>query len=220
MIPLRDSHPSSTTPFVTMFIIAVNVLVFLFQVSLDEFSLNDFVHSYAVVPAHLQMSTLLTSMFLHGGWMHLIGNMWFLWIFGDNVEDILGHGQYLAFYLVCGVTAALVQLPFMVGSEIPLLGASGAIAGVMGAYIIKFPHSSITTLIPIGFLFVREIPAVWMLGYWMLLQLVSGVMGLSHSSDTGGVAFFAHVGGFIMGVVLIKVLRTQDRYFKDPEYRW
>lgn len=138
MIPLRDTQPSRSTPVVTVAIIAVNVLLFLYQVSLDRFSLNHFIMEYGVVPDRLHYSSLLTSMFLHGGWMHLIGNMWFLWIFGDNVEDILGHGKYLVFYLLAGVVAALAQVLFSLGSRVPMVGASGAIAGVMGAYLVKF----------------------------------------------------------------------------------
>jgi membrane associated rhomboid family serine protease len=220
MIPLRDSHPSNSTPIVTFLLIAVNVMVFLFEFSLDEFSLNEFIRTYAIVPADLHYSSLVTSMFLHGGWMHLIGNMWFLWIFGDNVEDILGPVKYLAFYLATGLAAAFAQLLVNGNSMVPILGASGAIAGVMGAYIIKFPHSSITTLIPIGFLFIREIPAGWMLGYWMVIQLFSGVMDLGRAADTGGVAFFAHAGGFVAGIALIKLLPVKDRYFSRPQYRW
>jgi membrane associated rhomboid family serine protease len=220
MIPLRDSHPSNHTPVVTFVLIAINVLSFLFQVSLDEFSANEFIHTWAIVPAHLNYLSVVTSMFLHGGWMHLIGNMWFLWIFGDNIEDILGPVKYLLFYLVSGVAAALAQVALHPGSEIPILGASGAIAGVMGAYLVKFPRASITTLIPIGFLIVRDIPAVWMLGYWLAIQVFSGVAGLGQSMDTGGVAFFAHIGGFVAGAVLIKLITTPSRYATRPQYRW
>jgi membrane associated rhomboid family serine protease len=220
MIPLRDSHPSHRVPVVTFAIIAINVLIFFYQNSLDEFSMNEFLHTWAIVPAHLNYVTIVSSMFLHGGWMHLIGNMWFLWIFGDNVEDILGSFQYLLFYLASGILAALAQLPFNGGSEIPILGASGAIAGVMGAYMVKFPKSSITTLIPIGFFFIRDIPAVWMLGYWMAIQVVSGLFDLGRAMNTGGVAFFAHVGGFVAGVVLIKLMKTNELYFTRPQHRW
>jgi membrane associated rhomboid family serine protease len=221
MIPLRDSHPSNHTPIVTFILIAVNSLIFLYQVSLGEFEMNEFIHTYAIVPAKLQYGSMVTSMFLHGGWMHLIGNMWFLWIFGDNVEDILGPFKYLLFYLACGVLAAMAQLPFNAGSQIPILGASGAIAGVMGAYLVKFRHSQITTLIPLGFIFLtRDIPATFMIGYWIVLQVISGVLDLGRAMDTGGVAFFAHVGGFVAGLVLIQLVHSNNRYFNRQQYRW
>src|SRR3954447_2266394 len=137
MIPLRDTQPSNTFPAVTLVIIVVNVLIFLFQWSLEPYYLNYFIARYGLVPDTLRPMNLVTSMFLHGGWMHLIGNMWFLWIYGDNVEDVLGHGKYLAFYLLCGVMAALAQYAIQPYSRVPMLGASGAIAGVMGAYLIK-----------------------------------------------------------------------------------
>ena len=171
MFPLRDTQPSYSTPVVTMLLIVVNVLVFLYEFSLDEYSRNDFIGHYGLIPARLHISAFLTSMFLHGGWMHLIGNMWFLWIFGDNVEDMLGHGKYLVFYLLCGVAAALAQVVFNPDSRVPMVGASGAIAGVMGAYLIKFPHSRIVTLVIIFIFFTTvEMPAVLMLVYWFVIQ--------------------------------------------------
>jgi membrane associated rhomboid family serine protease len=161
-------------------------------------------------------------MFLHGGWMHLIGNMWFLWIYGDNVEDVLGHVKYLGFYLACGVAAGLVHLLFNAGSRLPTVGASGAIAGVMGAYLIKFPHSKILTLVPIFIFFTTfELPATWILVYWFVLQLFSGFgeIGYSHLSQ-GGTAWFAHIGGFLTGIVLIKIMKTRERYDWRPHLRW
>jgi membrane associated rhomboid family serine protease len=221
MIPLRDSRPSSTPPVVTVFLIAANVLVFLYMVSLDAYSQNAFIREYAVIPARLRMSTLITSMFLHGGWMHLIGNMWFLWIFGDNVEDVLGHWKYLAFYLLCGVIAALTQYAISPDSRIPTLGASGAIAGVMGAYLVKFPHSRILTLVPFFFIFTTEIPAVVILVYWFVLQFVSGVGSIGYSNvSQGGVAFFAHVGGFIAGMILVNLMGTRERYGRRRDLNW
>jgi membrane associated rhomboid family serine protease len=222
MIPLRDTRPSNSTPVMTVFIIAVNVLVFLYMLSLDPYSQNAFIRQYAVVPARLHLSTLVTSMFLHGGWMHIIGNMWFLWIYGDNVEDVLGHGKYLVFYLLCGVIAALTQYAISPDSRIPTLGASGAIAGVMGAYLIKFPHSRILTLIPIFFFFTTiEIPAVIILVYWFLLQFLSGVGSVGYSSASqGGVAFFAHVGGFIAGMILVNVMGARERYGRRQDLNW
>ena len=222
MIPLRDSQPSYSKPLVTIALIAVNTLVFLFQVTLDPFSLNHFIMSFGLVPDRLQWSALVTSMFLHGGWLHLIGNMWFLWIYGDNVEDILGHGKFLLFYLLCGIAAGLFHVVFNGDSRLPTVGASGAIAGVMGAYMVKFPRSRIITLVFIFFFVTTmEIPASVMLVYWFVVQFFSGVgsIGYSHLSQ-GGVAWFAHVGGFLAGIGLIFALRPQDRYRRRPELRW
>ena len=148
MIPLRDSQPSRSFPAVTVWLIVINVVVFLFEWSLEPFSRNHFIGVYGLVPANFLASSLITSMFLHGSWMHLIGNMWFLWIYGDNVEDVLGRGKYVAFYIGCGVAAALVHLFFNLDSRIPTVGASGAIAGVMGAYVVMYPHSRITRCCP------------------------------------------------------------------------
>ncbi len=222
MIPLRDSQPSRTTPAVTIALIAANVLAFLFEISLDPFSRNHLIGLYGATPDHLQVHTLITSMFLHGGWMHLIGNMWFLWIYGDNVEDVFGHGKYLLFYLLCGVAAALVHVVFNSASRVPTIGASGAIAGVMGAYLIKFPHSKIVTLIPVFvFMTTVEIPAVIILIYWFVLQVFSGVgsIGYSHLSQ-GGVAWFAHVGGFVAGMALVALIRTRERYHARRDLSW
>src|SRR5215472_11519620 len=146
MFPIRDTQPSYSKPVVTVVLIVVNILVFLYQFSLDSFSQNAFMYRYALIPDRFHFSNVLTSMFLHGGWMHVLGNMWFLWIFGDNIEDILGHGKFLIFYLLCGVAAALGQVAIDPHSRVPMVGASGAIAGVMGAYMVKFPHSRILTL--------------------------------------------------------------------------
>ncbi|MGQ9632854.1 MAG: rhomboid family intramembrane serine protease [Bryobacteraceae bacterium] len=222
MIPLRDSQPSYSTPFVTAGLIGANVLVFFYQLTLDPYTLNHLVAAYGVVPARLELSTLVTSMFLHGGWLHLIGNMWFLWIYGDNVEDILGPAKYLLFYLTCGVAAGLVHVAFNAGSRIPTIGASGAIAGVMGAYMVKFPHSRIVTLVPIFFfLTLVEIPASLILIYWFVIQLFSGVGSLAYSSASqGGVAWFAHAGGFVVGMLLIGVLRPRPRYRRREDLHW
>jgi membrane associated rhomboid family serine protease len=222
MIPLRDSQPSHSTPIVTLIIIIINVVVFLYEISLDHFSLNHFIAVWGVVPEHYQFHTLITSMFLHGGWMHLIGNMWFLWIYGDNVEDVLGAAKYLVFYLVCGVCAAFAHIVTNPGSAIPTVGASGAIAGVMGAYLFKFPHSRILTLIPLFvFMTTVEIPAAIILIYWFIIQIFSGVgsIGFSEASE-GGVAFLAHVGGFVAGAVLIKLVPTRERYRSRRELYW
>jgi membrane associated rhomboid family serine protease len=223
MIPLRDSQPSRNFPAITLLLIVINVAVFLFEWSLEPFSRDYFVNMYGMVPAHLRPSSMVTSMFLHGGWMHLIGNMWFLWIYGDNVEDVLGRPKYVVFYLACGVAAAVVHYVFNFYSRIPTVGASGAIAGVMGAYVVKYPHARITTLLPIIIFFTTvELPAWFILIYWFVLQIFSGVGELANSSGVqqGGVAWFAHVGGFLAGAVLIKVLPTRERYRAYPELHW
>jgi membrane associated rhomboid family serine protease len=212
MIPLRDVIPSRTTPFVTIGIIALNALVFLYEQSLPEPLYRRFVATHGLVPADFAWLNVLTSMFLHGGWMHFLGNMLYLWIFGDNVEDRVGHGRFIVFYLLCGAVAALVQTFFNVNSVIPMVGASGAIAGVLGAYLVMFPHSRVLTLIPI-FIFIEivEIPAVILLGLWFVLQLFSSLGSLGAEADVGGVAFWAHVAGFVAGVVGIRLFRRPER---------
>jgi membrane associated rhomboid family serine protease len=207
---------------VTISLIAANVLAFLLQLSLDPFSLNHLIAAYGLIPGRLHPGAFVTSMFLHGGWLHLIGNMWFLWIFGDNIEDILGHAKYLLFYLLCGIAAALVHVAFNGDSRVPTIGASGAIAGVMGAYMLKFPRSRVVTLVPIFFfLTTMEIPAVYILIYWFIVQLISGFgsIGYSHLSQ-GGVAWFAHVGGFVAGMILIIAMRPAGRYRRRRDLNW
>ena len=222
MIPLRDTQPSYTFPFVTVAIIVLNVLAFLYEFSMDAYELNFFIAHYGVIPTRFQWLDMLTSIFLHGGWMHLIGNMWFLWIYGDNVEDILGHSQYLVFYLLCGAAATATHILFNLDSRVPTIGASGAIAGVMGAYVVKFPHSRITTLVPVFvFLTTMEIPAYFILLYWFVIQFFSGIGSVGHSHlSQGGVAWFAHVGGVLAGVVLILLMRTRERWSHRPDMRW
>jgi len=223
MIPLRDSQPSYSTPYVTIALIVTNVMVFLHTVSLDPFSRNHFILEYGMIPARLQMADLVTSMFLHGGWLHLIGNMWFLWIFGDNVEDTLGHGKYLLFYLLCGVLAALGHYALSTESRVPVVGASGAIAGVMGAYLVKFPHSRIVTLVPIIiFLTTVDVPAALSLLYWCVIQFFSGIGSIAHSqlSQGGGVAWFAHVGGFLAGMLLVLAMGRGQRYRRRRDLYW
>ena len=222
MIPLRDTQPSYSAPIVTGILIVLNVVLFLFEVSLDDFSRNEFISTFGIVPARFHYLTVFTSMFLHGGWMHLIGNMWFLWIYGDNVEDVLGKGKYILFYLACGVAAGLVHVMLNSGSRVPTIGASGAIAGVMGAYMAKFPHSRILTLVPI-FIFIQliEIPAVLILAYWFILQVFSGVGEIGHSNvSQGGVAWFDHIGGFVAGYLLVRVMGTNDRYRHRYDLHW
>jgi membrane associated rhomboid family serine protease len=222
MFPLRDTQPSYSRPLVTTLLIVLNTIVFLYEISLDEYSRNYFIAQFGLIPDRFHFLAVLTSMFLHGGWMHLIGNMWFLWIFGDNVEDVLGHSKYLVFYLLCGCAAAMTQVLFNAGSRLPMVGASGAIAGVMGAYLIKFPHSRIVTLVFV-FIFITtiEVPAVLMLLYWFFIQLFSGVgtIGYSHLSQ-GGTAFFAHVGGFIAGMILINVMGARPKYMQRRDLNW
>lgn len=227
MFPIRDTEPSYTRPLVTIAIILINVLAFLFEMSLEPESRNAFIEAYGLVPAHFATANLLTHMFLHGGWMHLLGNMWFLWIFGDNIEDILGHGKFLVFYLACGIGAALTQYTATLYSDadprIPMVGASGAIAGVMGAYLLKFPQSRIYSLVTVIFFFTTtEIPAWIMLIYWFVVQFFSGVwsIGTSQVSEGGGVAFFAHVGGFLAGIALIFLMPTHRRYSRRPDLYW
>ena len=214
MIPLRDTLPSHSTPYVTALIIALNVVIFGFEMSLNSFELNEFIHVFGLVPADFNTLSLFTSMFLHGGIMHLVGNMWFLWIYGDNVEDVLGHGKYLLFYLACGVAAATMQYVTGPESRVPMVGASGAIAGVMGAYMVKFPHSRILVLLPIFIIFTTiEVPALLILLYWFVLQFFSGLGSIARTEATqGGVAFWAHIGGFLAGIILIYVMRTRERY--------
>src|SRR5439155_12523676 len=214
MIPLRDVIPSRTTPYITITIIVLNALAWLFEVSLPHDVLNEFLTIYGVVPAYFSWPTLVTSMFLHGSWSHVIGNMWYLWIFGDNVEDNVGHGRFVIFYLVCGIAAAFGQIVADPNSMLPTIGASGAIAGVMGAYFVLYPRSRVLTLIPFIFLQVVEIPAVVLLGFWFLMQLFSaGTIAMTAASHgSGGVAFAAHVAGFVVGVIAVFVLRKRDNY--------
>jgi len=222
MIPLRDSQPSYSKPVVTTLLIVLNVVVFLYELSLDPFSRNHFITIYGVVPDRLNALSLLTSMFLHGGWLHVIGNMWFLWIFGDNVEDILGPGKFLALYLLCGLAAGLAHVALNADSRVPTIGASGAIAGVMGAYLVKFPHARILTLVPVFvFLTTFELPAYYLLVYWLVIQFFSGAGSIarSHLSE-GGVAWFAHIGGFLAGMLLVNLLRPQPRYRRRRDLYW
>jgi membrane associated rhomboid family serine protease len=222
MIPLRDTQPSRTVPVVTILLIVINVLVFFYELSLDPWSRNHLIAQYGMVPEHLRYSTFVTSMFLHGGWMHITGNMWFLWIFGDNVEDILGHVPYLLFYLLCGVAAAAAHVALNPDSSMPTVGASGAIAGVMGAYLVKFPHARVLTLVPIFFfLTTYELPAFVILGWWFVIQFFSGVGSVAYSrAAQGGVAWFAHIGGFLTGIALIYLFPTSKPYEQRRDLHW
>jgi len=224
MIPLRDKIPSSSFPIVNIIFIAVNSIVFLYEVSLGS-ELERFIHEYGLIPAKVvfysntgfvdRFYPFFSSMFLHGGWFHLIGNMLFLYIFGDNVEDRMGHFRYLVFYLLCGFAATFIQIIMNVRSEIPMVGASGAISGVLGAYILLFPKSRIVTLVPIFFfIHIVEIPAAVFLFIWFLMQFVGGLATFAISQDTGGVAFWAHVGGFVAGLILSRLFLKKGYYYR------
>ena len=218
MLPIRDDQPRNSTPFVTRFLIVLNLAIFLLEYALDPQSLKLLVHQFGVVPYHLAaflggsprysllavVLPFFTSMFLHGSWMHVIGNMWFLYIFGDNVEDYLGHFKYLVFYLLTGLIAMVTQVAVNLHSTVPALGASGAIAGVLGAYFILYPRARVLTWF---FVFVIWVPAWIILGYWFVLNFLSGTATALavQGQNIGGVAFWAHVGGFVSGALLVKV---------------
>ena len=214
MIPLRDVIPSRTTPVVTISLIVINALAFFYELTLGE-GVNEFLLSWGLVPAAFSWVTVATSMFLHGGFFHVAGNMLYLWIFGDNVEDRMGHGRYIVFYVLCGVAAALAQTILDPDSTIPMVGASGAIAGVMGAYFVLYPRSRIVTLVPIFvFIQIMEIPAIFFLGIWFLMQFLSGVGSIATATGgepTGGIAFWAHVAGFVAGMSSVVVFRRRER---------
>lgn len=225
--PIRDDQPSFSIPFVNYFIIGLNIAVFVFELSVGmqgRHATNALMFQFGVVPLHFERAlagstsytipgtllTIFTSMFLHGGWSHIVFNMWALWIFGDNVEDYLGHFKYLIFYLICGFAAALTHIVVNFGSNLPTVGASGAIAGVMGAYFLLYPRAKVLTWVV--FIFFWWLPAWLVLIYWFLLQFLSGVTSIAETSQaTGGVAVWAHVGGFVAGIVLIKIFPRRAR---------
>ena len=222
MFPISDVIPSRTVPFVTIGLIAVNALVFLYELLLPSRLLELFIQHYALIPVWFRWPTLLTSMFLHAGFWHVVPNMLYLWIFGDNVEDRIGHAPYLAFYIAAGLVAAIAQLAINPLSTVPMLGASGAIAGVMGAYFVLYPQSRVLTAVFVLIFFdVVEIPAIFFLGLWFLLQLLSGVGSIGVSSVAGGgTAFFAHIGGFVAGVIVGVAVRSRDRRWQHYEPRY
>lgn len=216
MIPLRDNNPRRTVPVVTYALIAINVLAFVWQLSLGA-NLERALFQIAFIPARFwipggwgaDVFTIVTSMFLHGSLMHIGSNMLYLFIFGDNIEDRLGKFKYIVFYFACGFLATYAHAIFSPASRIPAIGASGAIAGVLGAYLLLFPHARVVTLLPVFFfLMIRELPAIVILGLWFVLQLFSGVgsLGVTDAQDMGGVAYFAHIGGFVAGMALIGLL--------------
>jgi membrane associated rhomboid family serine protease len=238
MIPLKDDTPRFTAPLINLFLIVANAVVFLFEAALPPQQQLAFIQTFGLVPLRLSTSLnlglshvhshahavspalsllpVLTSMFLHGGWLHLIMNMWFLWIFGRNVEDTLGHFAYLVFYLICGFAAAMVQILSDPSSTIAMVGASGAIAGVMGGYFILYPRARVLMFVPLLFIFFLWLPAWVVLGYWFVLQFLSGVgtslVAAEHGS--GGVAFWAHVGGFAAGMLLVRLFPSQTRRYR------
>jgi membrane associated rhomboid family serine protease len=226
VFPLKDDNPTSTTPVVTVALILVNALVFVYQVSLQlggpegARAGQAFIEEFGLVPCRLTgvcraaaldlpspILTIFSSMFMHGGLFHIGGNMLYLWIFGNNVEDTLGHIRYLVFYFACGLAAALAQVAVGPDSQVPMVGASGAVSGVLGAYLLLFPHARVTTVIIFGFFWrLARIPAVFVLGFWIVLQVLNG---LGSFGASGGVAFFAHIGGFVAGMGLLFVLRPR-----------
>lgn len=233
MLPLKDDQPRYSTPYANTTLIVVNIAVFCLQFAqmvADPRGADQLLRTYGEIPAHLAafvagshrytlgdiIVPFFTSMFLHGGWEHVIGNMWFLYIFGDNVEDYLGHGKYLAFYLIAGLLAMATQVAISPHSAVPTIGASGAIAGVLGAYIVLYPGARVLTWF---FVFIMYIPAWFVLGEWFVMQFLYGTSALAamHGRDMGGVAFWAHVGGFIAGMVMIKIFPERAR--RSP-YAW
>ena len=228
MIPLRDSVRPRTTPFVNWIIIALNLYIFIREVMLPPGQLNEVYYTLGVIPASVTqlfldgsamgtvIITFFTAMFLHGGWMHVLGNMLFLWVFGDNVEDRLGHFKFLLFYLATGIVGAIAHIMSDPFSEVPIIGASGAIAGVLGAYFVTFPRARVLTLLPIIIFFtIVEIPAVVFLAFWFVLQLFNGTASLGGSANP--VAWWAHVGGFLSGIVLIKILAPGRKHIYNRE---
>jgi membrane associated rhomboid family serine protease len=214
MFPLRDVIPSRTFPGVVIVLITLNALAFFFEQSLTDRELRMFLLTWGLIPRDFDMVTVFSSMFLHGSWMHIIGNMVFLWIFGDNIEDRMGHGRFIVFYLLCGTIAGFAHVLSEPGSPVPTIGASGAVAAVMGAYFVLYPHSRVLTVVFI-FLFIDvvEVPAVLFLGLWFLMQLFNGVGALLSAGGqmAGGIAFWAHVAGFVSGMVLVKAFARPER---------
>ena len=198
----------------TVLLIVVNILVFLYEFSLNDYQLNLLISHYGLVPDRFHLENVLTSMFLHGGWLHVLGNMWFLWIFGDNIEDILGHGKYLVFYLLSGFAAGVTHIVVNQASRVPSVGASGAIAGVMGAYFILYPRARVLTWFPPIFLF--HVPAWLMLGYWFVMNFVSGTATAvaETSQSSGGIAFWAHIGGFVAGIIMINIFGERPHRYR------
>jgi membrane associated rhomboid family serine protease len=243
MFPIRDDNPQLLRPYGTYALILLNVVAWILIQGLGSARpLAGSICHFGLIPAQLLQSvapgaavplgsgfvcelggaswyTVITSMFMHGGWMHIIGNMWFLWIFGDNVEDAMGTPRFIVFYLLCGLAAAALQVAFSPGSVIPMVGVSGAIGGVMGAYIVLYPRVHVHMLVFFGFFVTTfAVPAVFMLGYWLLIQFISGLVSVG--AEGGGVAFWAHVGGFVAGAVLIYAFRNRQLLARHPHHGW
>lgn len=224
MFPIRDDQPTYSKPVVVITLIILNAMVFLHEMQLDDYSRNYFIMHYGLIadPRRFHVLSLITSQFLHGGFMHIIGNMVFLWAFGRTLESYMGSVKFLIFYLLCGIAAGLTQTYFSLGSNVPMVGASGAIAGVMGAYLVKFPRARIYTFVFIFVFITRiEIPALFFLPYWFLTQLLNvfGTIGYSHLTE-GGVAYYAHIGGFLAGIALVNLLGAQNRYVRRRDIYW
>ena len=246
MFPYHDDNETQRPAYVTFALIAINVLVWLFvQAGGEGQALAASVCNFGLIPGELTQSVppgagfpmgdglvcvtdpgpavshVLTSMFLHGSWMHLLGNMWFLWLFGNNIEDSMTHGRFVAFYLLSGIAAALLQVVADAASVVPMVGASGAISGVMGAYLVLYPHARVFTLVPLGFIITRmALPAWVMLLYWAFIQLASGVTAIGADGGKGGVAFWAHIGGFVAGVILVKLFQRADHVARHRSHHW
>ena len=215
MIPLRSTERMHSTAVVTGTLIAINLIIFLYQATLAPRALDDLVRAWGIVPDErpFNLFALVTSMFLHGGWLHVLGNMLYLWVFGRNIEDLIGGVKFLVFYLLCGVIAGVVHVVFNPFSHVPTIGASGAIAGVMGAYLIRFPRSRVITLAFIFFFVTTmELPAAFLLLFWFGLQFLNGFGTLGETNYTGGTAYFAHIGGFLAGMLLIRLFPSRQRW--------
>ena len=223
MIPLKDDNPTKNKPIVRNYIIGICVVVFLFQISNPSFNSGELFYSYGLIPSVFMgidqlpkdlntippSLTVLTSMFMHGGFMHLFGNILYMWIFADNIEDELGKTKFLIFYILSGVGAALAQVFMDVNSQVPMIGASGAIGGVLGAYLISYPHSKVLVLIPLGFFSqIIKIKALYVLGFWFVLQFINSSLS---SGTGGGVAYAAHIGGFISGIILLLIFKNKNK---------
>jgi membrane associated rhomboid family serine protease len=218
MFPLYDTVRSRSFPIITLTLILANALAFLYELRMDPATLEDFIFTWGLIPARLlsdssnTWTTIFSSMFLHGGWFHILNNMWVLFIFGDNVEAGMGKIRYLIFYLLSGVAAGLLQTYVLPSSLVPMIGASGAVAGVLGAYLILFPRSRIASLVPILFIFtIVEIPAILFLIFWFLSQLYSGWFSIQGGGESG-IAWWAHIGGFLFGLIMVSLCRKRTPY--------
>ncbi|MEE8437214.1 MAG: rhomboid family intramembrane serine protease, partial [Candidatus Neomarinimicrobiota bacterium] len=216
LFPYKDDNPRILVPYVTFGLIGLNALIFFFQFGMElkdpEIAVN-IIYTFGLIPAQFSILSLITSMFLHGGFAHIVGNMWFLWVFGDNVESTMGHVRFLVFYILCGLAAGIAQITINPDSIIPMVGASGAIAGVLGTYMMRFPHAKVHVFVFIVIFFTTiQVPAYLVLGIWFIIQLTSGLGSLGFDT-TGGVAWFAHIGGFIAGIIiqhLFKIIKLRD----------